>query len=151
MSPLDSQGQYRPNHEQAAFHSKAAGKEYKPEGEKKEEGEGDHVEIHSHGDGTFHTMHQGEQVDHETHGHALIHAAKVHAEEGHSHFHAHHDGEMMHSHSVKGGEEPESRDHEDEQGAHDHLSEAMGGESEQEGDEGEEQPEMAGKGLGGLY
>ena len=29
--PMDSQGTYRNNHEQAAFHSKAAGKEYKAE------------------------------------------------------------------------------------------------------------------------
>jgi hypothetical protein len=146
--PLDAQGNFRHNHEAAQMHSQAAGKSY-GEKETKPEGDSEHVEIHPHGDGTFHTMHKGEQVEHESHGHALIHAAKVHAEEGHKHFHAHHDGESMKSHSVEGGGESESRDHEDETGAHEHLSEVMGGEPD--GDEGEAQPEMAGKGLGGLY
>lgn len=152
--PLDATGTYRNNHEQAAFHSKAAGKEYKADAKPKEqgeEGEGDHVEIHSHGDGTFHTMHGGEKMEHPTHGHALIHAANAHAEEGHKHFHAHHDGESMHSHSANGGE-TESRDHEDEQGAHGHMDEVMGGENpDGEEAEGEEQPQHAGAGLGGLY
>ena len=148
--PMDSEGQYRHNHESAAMHSKQAGKEYKPEGEKPAEGEGDHVEIHPHGDGTFHTMHQGEQVEHATHGHALIHAAKVHAEEGHKHFMAHHDGGEMHTHSVKDGEEPESRDGED---GHQHLDEAMGdgGEADHDEDPLKEDQQPAGAGLGGLY
>ncbi len=146
--PLDATGQYRHNDESAQFHSKAAGKEMPKKGEE-HEGSGEHVEIHPHGDGTFHTMHQGEKVEHETHGHALIHAAKVHAEEGHKHFHAHHDGMEMHTHSVKAGEEPEHR--EGEEGAHEHLDEAMG-EHEPDGDEAEsEQQQPAGAGLGGLY
>jgi hypothetical protein len=104
--PLDAQGNFRHNHEAAQMHSQAAGKSY-GEKETKPEGDSEHVEIHPHGDGTFHTMHKGEQVEHD------------------------------------------SRDHEDETGAHEHLSEVMGGEPD--GDEGEAQPEMAGKGLGGLY
>lgn len=149
MSPLDSQGVFRHNDESAAFHSKAAGKEM-PKKEAPKEGGGDHIEIHSNGDGTFHTMHRGETMEHPTHGHALIHAARIHAEDGHSHFHGHHDGMAHHSHSVHGGgEEPESRDHEDVGGMHQHLDETMGGEGMPEAEEEEQQP--AGAGLGGLY
>lgn len=146
MSPLDSTGTYRNNHEQAQMHSKAAGKEYKPEGEAEQTG--DHVEIHSHGDGSFHTMHAGVKMEHPTHGHALIHAAKLHAEEGHKHFHAHHDGEQVHTHSASSDQEPESRDHDDAQGAHEHMDEAMG-DGVQEAPQ--EEPANAGGGLGGLY
>lgn len=151
--PLDAGGTYRHNHESAKMHSEADGKKYemgKDQGHE-DEGNGEHVEIHSHGDGSFHTEHKGEKVEHESHGHALIHAAKLQSEEGHKHFVAHHDGMSMKSHSHAGGEETESRDHEDEQGAHDHMSEVMGGgEEEPDGDEPPEH-EMAGKGLGGLY
>lgn len=142
--PLDATGSFRHNDESAQFHSKAAGKEMPKKPTEKPEG-GEHVEIHPHGDGTFHTMHGGEQVEHPSHGHALIHAAKVHAEEGHSHFHGHHDGVMHQSHSVRAGEEPESREHEDVQGMHEHMDEAMGS------PEPEEEAQPAGAGLSGLY
>lgn len=142
--PMDATGQYRANHEQAAMHSQAAGKKYQPDGEKESEGSGDHVEIHAHGDGTFHTMHAGAKMDHPTHGHALIHAAKLHAEDGHKHFVAHHDGGEMHTHSVSSEQEPESRDGQDQEAAHGHLDEAMGEAPEQE-------PANAQDGLGGLY
>lgn len=145
--PMDAQGNFRHNHESAKMHSEAAGKKYESATKSEPEAGGDHVEIHPHGDGTFHTMHHGEKVDHETHGHALIHAAKIHAEEGHSHFHGHHDGMAMRSHSVKAGEEPESREHEDVGGMHEHMDEAMGGAPE--GQQEENQP--AGAGLDGLY
>ena len=151
--PMDATGSYRHNHESAQMHSEAAGKKYNTGGDHADEdNSGDHVEIHSHGDGTFHTLHQGEKVEHPTHGHALIHAAAVHAEEGHKHFHAHHDGEALHTHSHKGGEEEEHRDHapEDTEGANEHLDETMGeGADHSENPEEEEQP--AGAGLGGLY
>lgn len=154
--PLDASGTYRHNHESAQMHSKAAGKEYKTADTGKDQGhedDGNSVSIHSHGDGTYHTEHGGEKVEHPSHGHALIHAAKAHAEEGHKHFVAHHDGEMMHSHGHDGGE-TESRDHEDDQGAHQHMDEVMGdGDGEDKEPDGDEEkaPEMAGKGLGGLY
>jgi|HubBroStandDraft_1064217.scaffolds.fasta_scaffold268357_2 hypothetical protein len=150
MSPLDGTGQFRHNDESAAFHSKAAGKEQPKKAEVPKEGEGgEHVEIHPHGDGSFHTMHQGEKMDHPTHGHALIHAAKVHAEEGHKHFHAHHDGGEMHTHSASSEQEPESRDGQEMEGAHQHMDEAMGGEGEEPAEQEQQQP--AGAGLGGMY
>lgn len=79
--PLDSTGTFRHNHESAAFHSRAAGKSIdtpKDDAEVKDGNGEDHVEIHSHGDGTFHTMHKGEKVDHESHKDALMHAAQMH-------------------------------------------------------------------------
>jgi hypothetical protein len=151
--PLDATGTYRHNDESAAFHSKAAGKEQPKKESAPKEGEGaDHVEIHKGEGGAFHTIHGGEKVDHPTHGHALIHAAKIHAEEGHKHFHAHHDGAALHSHSASSEQEPESRDHENTEGAHQHMDEAMGeggGEGMPQAQEEEQQP--AGAGLGGLY
>ena len=146
--PLDATGAFRHNHESAKMHSEAAGKKYDM-GEQPKEG-GEHTEVHNHGDGTFHTVHGGEKVEHESIGHMHAHLSKVHGEEGHSHFHAHHDGMTHHSHSAKSGEEPEHREHDEVDGVHDHLDEAMGGEHE-EPDGDEAAPEMAGKGLGGLY
>ncbi len=152
MSPLDATGAFRHNHESANMHSEAAGKKYEP-GEKggKEEAT-DHTQVHAHGDGTFHTVDpEHGEVQHESIGHMHAHLSKVHGEEGHSHFHAHHDGAMTTSHSVKAGEEPEHREHEDMQGAHDHMDEAMGAEDHEEPDGDEAKPEHAGSGLGGLY
>lgn len=151
--PLDTQGQYRHNHESAQMHSQAKGKEYKPEKEPMNAESGDAHELHDHGDGTFHTVHQGEQTDHESLGHALIHMAGKHAEEGHTHFHGHHDGEMHHSHHVHAGGEAESREHDGVDGMHEHMDEAMQGEPSEDEGEGEPmgEPEHAGKGLSGLY
>jgi hypothetical protein len=144
--PLDASGTYRHNHESAAMHSKQDGKEYMPKEPANAES-GDAHELHDHGDGTFHTVHEGEKTEHETLGHALIHMAGKHAEEGHTHFHGHHDGMMHRSHSVKAGGEPESQDHEDAQGMHDHMSEAM----EDSPTDTMDEKEPAGAGLGGLY
>jgi hypothetical protein len=151
--PLDATGAFRHNHESAQMHSEAAGKKYDPSGEGKEEGDGDHVEIHSHGDGTFHTIHQGERVEHETHGHALIHAAKAQAEEGHKHFVAHHDGEELHTHSSANGEEPEHREHDPDniEAAKEHLDQFFNEEKGEGEQGGEAEPAGKGEGLGGLY
>jgi hypothetical protein len=142
--PLDSLGNFRHNHESAKMHSESAGKKYMAEKPADGEQTGGHVEIHPKGDGTFMTKHNGEEMDHPTHGHALIHAAKVHAEAGHKHFHAHHDGASLNTHS-----DSDSREDGDIAGAHDHLSEAMG---EEQGDEGSAADDKSmGEGLGGMY
>jgi hypothetical protein len=131
--PLDSQGQYRHNDEAAAMHSKAASKA------KMEPGAEDHVKLEDHGDGTFTTHHPGEEpVDHETIGHMHAHLSAKHGEPGHKHFHAHSDGESMHTHSADGGGEPESR-MDNEEGAHDHLDEAMGSMGNEDADEGQQE------------
>ena len=149
--PTDATGAYRHNHESAQMHSQAAGKEYKPEKEPLNAESGDAHELHDHGDGSFHTVHQGEQVDHETLGHALIHMAKTHAEDGHTHFHAHHDGMTHHSHSAKSGGESESREHDDLDGAHQHMDEAMEETPTEHEGEGDPEGEHEGSGLEGLY
>lgn len=146
--PLDKTGTFRHNDESARMHSKAAGMD--PDNQ---HSEGDVHELEDHGDGTFST-HSAEHGDaeHESLGHALIHMASKHAEEGHKHFHAHHDGSAMHTHSAGKGEEPEHREGGEEE-AHDHLSESMGGEDGGEEDEPaeSEHESMGGEGLGGLY
>ncbi len=154
--PLDSTGAFRHNHEAANMHSQAAGKSYTPKAASKNEDDGnkdggEHTEVHDHHDGSFHTVHpEHGEVQHESIGQMHAHLSKIHGQDGHSHFHAHHDGSMHTSHSVKSGEEPESREHDSEEGVHEHLSEAIGGDHEEpDGDEAE--PEMAHKGLGGLY
>ncbi len=145
---MDAGGNFRHNDEVARFHSKAQGKPHP--GEEHAEG-GDHVEIHSHGDGTFHTVHKGEEVQHETHGHALMHAAKMHAEEGHKHFHAHHDGATMHTHAMHEGGEPEHQEHDPEnlESLKDHFNQFIG-EEEKEPSE-DDSGAMAGKGVDGMY
>jgi len=150
--PMDATGQYRHNHESANMHSEQAGKKYNPDGKSEEHEDGDHTQVHDHGDGTFHTVDpEHGEVQHESIGHMHAHLSNIHGEEGHSHFHAHHDGVMHTSHSVKSGEEPEHREHDSEEGVHEHLSEAMGGEDHEEPDGDEAEPEHAGAGLGGLY
>jgi hypothetical protein len=150
--PLDSQGQFRHNHESADMHSKAAGKSYTPKAKEPMEDDGAKdgaTEVHNHGDGTFHTVHEGEKTEHESIGHMHAHLSKIHGEDGHSHFHAHHDGMMHTSHSAKSGEEPEHREHDGIDGVHEHLHEALGV-SQEEPDGEEQEPAMQGKGLAGL-
>lgn len=147
--PLDATGAYRHNHEAAQMHSKAAGKSYMDKEPKDGESTTDHTQLHDHGDGTFHTVHpEAGEVQHESIGHMHAHLSKMHGEEGHSHFHAHSDGMEHHSHSVKDGEEPESRDHEDAKGMHDHLDDTMGN---QDHEDAATESEPEGEGLGGLY
>lgn len=146
--PLDATGTFRHNHEAAQMHSQAAGKSYNAPAKGEHEDGGNMTEVHNHGDGTFHTTHGGQKEEHESIGHLHAHLSKLHGEEGHSHFHAHHDGMTHTSHSVKSGEEPEHREHDEPEGVHEHLSEAMGGSQDEPEAEAEE---PAGKGLGGLY
>jgi hypothetical protein len=146
--PLDATGTFRHNHESAQMHSKAAGKEYKAAPEAEAKDGGNMTEVHNHGDGTFHTVHGGQEEQHESIGHLHAHLSKLHGEDGHSHFHAHHDGVMHTSHSVKDGE-AEHREHDDEEGVKAHLDEHLGTPDDQEPD-GDEQPEKQGAGLSSL-
>jgi hypothetical protein len=137
--PLDGAGSYRHN-DQVARSFGGAAKEPKL-GENKlrepEEKDAGHnmTEVHNHGDGTFHTVHDGKQEEHETIGHMHAHLSSIHGAPEEKHFHAHHDGFEGHSHSVHTGEEPEHRDNEDTEGMHSHLDDAMGdGEERAEGE-----------------
>ena len=147
--PLDATGTFRHNTESARMHTRAAGKN--PD-EQEGQSTGDHTEVHDHGDGTFHTVHpEHGEVQHESIGHMHAHLSSIHGQEGHKHFHAHHDGASVHSHSAGSGEETDSRDHEDTEGAAEHMHEALGGAAGEEDGGEEEQPSGEGEGLGGLY
>lgn len=144
--PLDGKGVFRHNDESARMHSKAAGMD--PDNQ---HSEGDVHELEDHGDGTFTTRHpEHGDAEHESLGHALIHMASKHAEEGHKHFHMQHDGATAHTHSAGAEEEPEHREG-DEDDAHGHLDEAMGGDGAEDEPGEEEQESSGGEGLGGLY
>lgn len=143
--PIDATGQFRHNHESAQMHSQAAGKKYAAPGTPAEGEDGAHTEVHNHHDGTFHTIHNGERVEHESIGHMQAHLSKIHGEPGHKHFHAHHDGMTIKTHSGDG----DSREHDEIAGAHQHMDEALG-ENQNEPD-GDEEMAETGNGLGELY
>lgn len=152
--PLDRKGIYRHNDQVARLHGGGKSRDEmkddilsgrKPETPTKEEGlEGEHMEVHPHGDGTFHTLHHKgdgeapERVDHETIGHMHAHLSRHFGADGEKHFHAHHDGFEPHSHSVTTGEEPEHQEHDPDniEAIKDHLGQFFS-EEEQEGKKGE--------------
>lgn len=110
--------------------------------------QGDHSELHPHGDGTYHSVSGGEQTEHPTLGHALMHMAAKHEPEG-DHMHLHHDGMGgVKSSHVKAGGEVEEQDHDGAESAGQHVASAMGGEGgpEPDGDEGSDMdiPDMRG-------
>ena len=147
--PIDASGSFRHNHESAQMHSEAAGKKYEP-GMKHGEEE-PHTKVYAHGDGTFHTEHpEHGRVEHETIGHMHAHLSSIHGEEGHKHFHAHHDGMEGHTHSIESGGEPEHQEHDMDnlEGLKEHFGKFVDEEEKEPEHEGEE-PE--GKGLEGLY
>lgn len=149
--PLDSGGNYRHNSQVAAMHSKGMSRNEqkdrildgkKPEGEETEGGE--HTKVFNHGDGTFHTEHQGEEVQHGNIGEMHAHLSKIHGEPGEKHFHAHHDGFDAHSHAVETGGEPEHEEHDasDIEGLKEHLGRFFD-EEQKEGEGGEEYGETS--------
>ena len=134
--PVDGKGMYRHNSQVARMHGGTEKPEEKPEASLKEEGAegGKMTEVHNHGDGTFHTVHDGKEEQHETIGHMHAHLSKIHGESGEKHFHGHDNGLEAHTHSVETGGEPEHRDHEagDVESMKDHLGDTMGEEGEQQ-------------------
>jgi hypothetical protein len=130
--PLDSGGKFRHNTQVAGMHSKMnSGERSKAKeeilGGKSDGGEeGGHTEVHNHGDGTFHTVHDGKEEQHETIGHLHAHLSMLHGAPGEKHFHGHSDGMMHHSHAGETGQEHEHRDHESEDGIHEHAAEHFG-------------------------
>ena len=74
---------------------------------------GDHTELHDHGDGTFHTVVDGQETQHDHIGHAVPHIAGHHAPEGkHTHVMHHDGGHTTHHHdgAVSGPHEHASSD-----------------------------------------
>ena len=117
--PLDSKGTYRHNDQSARMHStdreamknKILDGKSEPNDDNPEDTDDQMTEVHNHGDGTFHTVHNGEEEQHETIGHMHAHLSKLHGEPGEKHFHAHDDGVEAHSHSVETDGEPEHEEH----------------------------------------
>jgi hypothetical protein len=69
------------------------------------------MEIHDHGDGTFHTMKDGQQEEHPDLLHMTAHIAHVHEPES-KHHHAKHDGFSGHTHGIhEDGTHEETQEH----------------------------------------
>ena len=102
-------------------------------------GDGKRSELHSKGDGTYHTVtSDGEHMDHPTIHHATAHLAHHH--EGGAHMHIHHDGsKMSSSHVAEDGEVQGPHDHANIEALKEHLGKFFG----------EEENEGAGGGYGG--
>ena len=123
--------------------------EEKPAEKAETEGaEGDAMTMYSHGDGTYHTERGGEQMEHPTLGHALIHMAH-HNEPESKHMHISHDGLSVKSHGIsESGEHDGPHEHDGTDGAKEHMDSLFGGEGDEDQDDGEES-EMP-NGLRGL-
>jgi hypothetical protein len=149
--PLDGQGTFRHNDQVARSHGAKEPKlgEKVPKEPAEGESGGKMTEVHDHGDGSFHTVHEGKQEEHETIGHMHAHLSSKHGAPGEKHFHAHHDGSSGSSHSVETGGEPEHRDMEDAEGMKQHLGESMGEEGA-EGEKGVGYDESEGNSMGSL-
>jgi hypothetical protein len=73
--------------------------------------EGSPMEIHDHGDGTFHTTKDGQQEEHPDLLHMTAHIAHVHEPES-KHHHAKHDGFSGHTHGIhEDGTHEETKEH----------------------------------------
>lgn len=119
--PLDSMGKMRHNSQSAAMHSKGKDPKMSDKTDSEPMDTEGATEVHNNGDGSFKTVHGGQEEHHETIGHMHAHLSKLHGEPGGKHFHGHSDGMTHHSHSVETGGEPEHKDHEDEHGIPQHA------------------------------
>jgi hypothetical protein len=153
--PLDASGKFRHNTQVAMKMSsgdRAKAKDDILSGKHEEPKEdGEHTQVHDHGDGTFHTVSpEGEEVQHESIGHMHAHLSKMHGAPGEKHFHAHHDGMEAHTHSVESGGEPEHETHdgEDKEAMHEHMDRAMGEDAQSGVSDGEPSDSEAGSALG---
>ena len=102
--PKDKSGKYHPNIQLAhAADGMAAkkpmggmpsdhGAKEGPMDDHEQDGDGEHTELHDHGDGSFHTMMHGERTEHPHIGHALMHMAHAHMPD---HEHEHHMSDGM--------------------------------------------------------
>ena len=132
--PIDEKGRFHINSQKMGA---ARGRD---EGEPslKQEGEtdGGHSELHAHGDGTYHTVHNGERAEHPSITHATAHLAGKHEPEG-KHLHIHHDGlSASSSQAAEGGEVEGPHDHENMEALKEHMGQFLD-EEEHEGAEHE--------------
>jgi hypothetical protein len=110
--------------------------------EKKSEGEQEGkspMEIHDHGDGTFHTIKDGKQEEHPDLLHMTTHVAHEHEPES-DHFHAKHDGFEHESHGVHAsGEHEETKQHPDAAELGENLKQFFGEEAQEPKETGSEE------------
>lgn len=118
--------------------------ENKPMGEE----HGAPMEVHDHGDGTFHTIKDGMKEEHPDLLHMTTHIAHAHEPES-KHYHAKHDGFEGHTHGMhESGEHEETQSHSDPEEMGEGLKAFMGGGGgEHEG--GDTEPEAAAP-MGGM-
>jgi len=76
------------------------------------ESEGEHTQLHPHGDGTYHTVISGEKTDHPHIGHALVHMGAHHEPGKHHHVHQGEDGAITSHHAGEDGQVQGPHNHE---------------------------------------
>lgn len=126
------------------------GEEHKPEHEG-HEGHGSSVTLHDHGDGTYHTEHEGgERVEHPHLGHALVHIAHHHEPTGkHSHIHHHAEGGHTSHHVDEQGNIEGPHDHENLEALKSHMDQFLNEEGQEGSQYGGGEHEMASSTDGG--
>lgn len=137
--PMNSKGEFHMNPQRGrmaeGMERKAAPAAPKAEEPKSEGGDETSMTLHSKGDGTYHTESGGEQTEHPSLGHALMHMAH-HAEPDGKHMHIHHDGFSHTSHGVdENGEHSGPHDHEDTESLKEHVGEFFGSDGEPKDDD----------------
>jgi hypothetical protein len=152
--PQDASGKQRPNFQAAAHADRMAAGHKKPgtfnESGGAGEGDGEHSQLHDHGDGTYHSVIGGEKTEHPHIGHALMHLAAHHEPDG-IHHHAHHDGMGITSHHVEhGGEVQGPHEHESGEESGEHMASVMNGEGGGESHGEPDGDEMSGAGLSAM-
>lgn len=104
-----------------------------------EHGEKPGLEIHDHGDGSAHSMIEGQREEHPDHMHAVAAVAHHLMPEGH-HFHGHSDGFSSKSHGIhESGEHVPTQEHDAPESMHGAMDATLGG----MGEGGEVQPAEA--------
>ena len=105
------------------------------------------MEVHDHGDGSFHTVKDGKQEEHPDLLHMTTHVAHAHEPES-KHHHSKHDGFSGHTHGMhEDGTHEETQEHDSPESMGEGLKAFMGGEQGQE-DKPQQQEEQAP--LGGM-
>jgi len=86
------------------------------------------MEVHDHGDGSFHTVKDGQEEQHPDLLHMTTHIAHAH-EPGSKHHHAKHDGFSGHTHGMhEDGTHEETQEHDGAESMSEGLKAFMGGE-----------------------
>ena len=98
------------------------------QGIKQESPDGAPMEVHDHGDGTYHTVKDGQEEQHPDLLHMTTHIAHTHEPES-KHHHAKHDGFSGHTHGMhEDGTHEETQEHDSPESMGEGLKAFMGGE-----------------------